>query len=116
MIGEALGIAFLGWITTGLQFVLALAVLGIGVGVVYKAHPVAGLSLAGAAALSLLGSLFWQVFLGVGARSIGDIEMVVMIASIIQAGLSIMTGVLVIVAMMLLSRALGRAPRGDTYR
>jgi len=116
MIGDALGLAFLGLITTALQILLALGVLGIGMGVVYKAHPGAGLSLAGAAALNLLGTLLWRVLLGFGAGSRGDIEMVMMLASIIQAGLSLMTAVLVIVAMVLLARALGPAPRGDTYR
>jgi hypothetical protein len=114
-LGGVIGFAFLGWITTLLQFLMALGVLGVGVGVVYKVHPGAGLSLAGAAALNLLGSLLWQALVRVGASG-GNYEAVIILASIIQTGLGFLTGVLVIVAMVALARALGQGQGRGTYR
>lgn len=113
--GSSIGFMLIGWLTAALQVLLALGVLGVGLGVVYKVHPTAGLSLAGAAALHLLGTLVWRVLVGVGG-SAGNFEAVLMLASIIQAGLALMTGALVIVAMVSLARALGQPQGPGHYR
>ncbi len=113
--GSSIGFMLVGWLVTALQVVLALGVLGLALGVVYKAHPAAGMSLAGAAALSLLGNLLFRVFMGL-ASSVGDIEMVLMLASVIQTGLALLSGALVIVAMVALARALGPSPGPGHYR
>jgi hypothetical protein len=110
--GGVIGFALLEWIT---EHLLVLGVFGVGVGVVYKVHPGAGLSLAGAAALNLLSTVLWRDLVRVGASG-GNYEAGMILALIIQTGLGYLTGALVIIAMVALARALGQAQGASRHR